>query len=350
MVKKSKIQVVLSVLLLVVCIISLSACGSADNTASNGASSEDSAGKTSPANSQESETKTYQIGIAQTDVMTPFFGQMIKGFIDEAAKCSMKLDIRDGEDDPVKQMNQIETFIAQKKDLIIVVSSQVDALVPVAKKCNEAKIPIVAVNRIVGEGADIVTYVGCDDVEGGRLQGQLVEKMIGKGKKGNIILCQAPLGSAPQVLRQKGLEEYLKANAPDIKIAAEQAVDHDNDKTIAFVSNMLTRFPEGEIDGIVLHGPYEALAAAQAVQSAGRPELLGKIIGFDYPKVVRDAIKDKSLYGTINQEPYLEGVLGIQAAYKYLTGEQVEKSTYIDLPAVDPDNVDDIPEAWDDGK
>lgn len=295
----------------------------------------------------ETGEKVLKIGAVSRDFNSAFQARMKLG-MEIAAKSydNVELDIRDGESDPVIQTNIIETFIAQKKDIILVTPAQLDALVPIVRQCNEAGIPVITVNTKLGEGADVLSYVGADDLSGGRVQGKLVQEML--GGSGNIALIQGVLGSSGQVLRERGLEEYLSENAPDVKIVAKQNNDWDNAKTVTVVENLLTRFSEGELDGIVLQGPYDAVTAAETCKSMGRTELLGKIVAFDLPQEVIDAIADGTLYGSVLQDPQEQGKLAVDLAYGYLMGDivKVEKENWTDLPAVDQANVEDFEAAW----
>ncbi len=320
--------------------VSLAACGS-----QNAASNADGAQK-SPDNGAD---KKFKVGVVIRDNKSPFQAAIKQG-IETAAKeyPQVEFDIRDGQTDVSVQTNIIETFITQKKDLIIAIPAQLDALVPVVKKANAENIPVMTVNNQLGEGAEVLTYVGADDYKGGQVQGELVKDML--NGKGNIVLIQGVLGTSPQVLRQKGMEDYLKENAPDIKIIAAMNNDWDNAKSITVVQNFLTRFPKGQIDGIVVQGPYDAIAAADACKAAGRTELVGKVIGFDMPKEVLEAIGNGTLFGTVNQDPAVQGTLAVKTASDYLSGkikkEDIEPETWTDLPKVNNSNYKDFKASW----
>lgn len=296
----------------------------------------------------ETSDEPFQIGVAMADFSIPFFVSMIGGMEEEAEKAGVELDMQDGKSDPNVQVGQIETFMTQGKDLIIVVAAQLDALVPVAKECNAAGIPIITVNRQLGEGADVLTYVGCDDILGGNIQGELVHDLL--GEEGKIVIVQGGLGTSPQVMREQGLEEYLAANAPGIEVVAKQTAEWDQSKAITITQNFLTKYAEGEIDAIVSQGPYMTVGIVQGVKAAERDELLGKIIAFDLPQEVVDAITDKDMYGTVLQNPRTQGALGIEVAYKFLSGElqeaDIEAQTWTVLPKVNIDNISEYTAAW----
>jgi ribose transport system substrate-binding protein len=235
----------------------------------------------------------------------------------KADELGITLDKQDGKDDPLSQTSIIQTFITQKKDLIILCPPQLDSLLPVIAECNAAKIPVIAINRSIGEGAKIVTEVTMDCVEGGRLAAELTNEML-EGK-GNLAMLIGVLGSGPQVQESQGFEEYIKANAPGIEVVFTQNSDWDKAKAIAATENLLTRFPAGQLDGIVCQGPDDAAGAIQVIKAAGRNELIGKVIGFDFPKESLELIREGSLFGTVHQDPRVQGALAAQIAHEYLT-------------------------------
>ncbi len=298
-------------------------------------------GTVEQANAQ-TQPKTFNIGFCAANFQTPFQVSIMNSAKAEAEKYGIKVDAQDGKDDPVTQVSIIQNFITQKKDLIILVPTQQDALVPVVKQANAAKIPVIIVNRALGDGADYVTEVNMDAYEGGRIAAELADDLL--DGEGNVAMLLGILGSGPQVLESKGFKDYIAEHAPGIKIVAEQNSDWDKAKAIAATENLLTRFGPGQLDAIVCQGPDDAAGAIQVIKAKGRTELLGKVIGFDFPQESLELIREGSLYGTVLQDPDDQGKLAIQVAYEYLTNPsaQIEKQTYQTLYKVNPSNVEEF--------
>lgn len=291
--------------------------------------------------------ESFEVGVVVADFSRDFQARIMVGMQETAKRFpNLNLDIHDGQSDPAVQTNVIETFLAQGKDLIIATPAFVDALVPIAQQANAAGIPLIIVNRALGEGAEIVTYVGSDDYLAGQQQGKLVKSML--GEEGKIVLLQGTLGSAPQVMREAGLVDYLAENAPGIEIIAKQSNNWDPAQTITIMQNLFVRYPKGGIDGVVVQGPYDAITAAETAVNMGRNELKGKVIGFDLPQEVIDAIEEGLLYGSVLQDPMEQGRLAVEIAAGYLTGEMTEISpeTMTDLPIVHADNLGNFEAAW----
>ena len=125
---------------------------------------------------------------------------------------------------------------------------------------------------------NVLTYVGADDVEFGRLQGKLLDQAFG-GKKAKVAYVMGIAGTSPQILRAKGWDEF-RAKNPQYEEVARVTDDFDAAKALAVVQDLLSRFPKGQLDAIVMQGP-EASAAVDFATRNGRDEI--KFIVGDYP-------------------------------------------------------------------
>ena len=96
----------------------------------------------------------------------PFFVAQKQGLEEQAKSLGYSMDVRDGQDDDLKQIAQVEGLIEKGVDLIILCPRDSEALVPAVEAANKAKIPVITLNRRVN-GGEVVTYVGADDVAGG---------------------------------------------------------------------------------------------------------------------------------------------------------------------------------------
>lgn len=289
------------------------------------------------------QTKQFTIGATIWNMSVPFYANFIKGLHDGAAKYNLKLLLRDGQGDPNTQVAVVRQFIAEKVDMIVIVPGDAQAVVPVIKQANAAGIPVISANNKVGEGAEIVTFVGADDYYFGKQQGKLLVEAI--GKSGNVALIMGQLGTSAQVLRKQGLDDYLK-DYPGIKIVSSSAADWDSAKALAKAQDTLSRYPKGQLNAIVCQGP-EGVAAARYSLMAGRSEVRW-VLG-DYPKDVREAIKDGSVYGTVNQDPYPQAFEALHMASLYLNGQKSQIPTpnyFLDLPLVTSKNVEQYGPAW----
>ncbi len=287
----------------------------------------------------------YRIGYMIWNTSVPFYSNLISTAEETAEELGADLDIRSGNGDLATQVSIVQQYVAEQVDMILISPSDPAGIVPAVLEANAAGIPVMAVNTMAdtSTGAEIITYVGVDDVEFGRLQGQLLaEALGGEGKVGYVL---GALGTSAQIQRQQGLEEVL-AEYPGIEIIAEQTANWDNAQALAAIQDMLNRFGPGEIDAIIGQGP-EIVSGAQDAFASGRDDVL--FIPGDYPADVRQAIIDGILYGTVNQDPAPQGENAIRYAVAWLSGDEdsvPQPQAFIELPLITADNVADYPPAW----
>ncbi|HEY8446672.1 MAG TPA: sugar ABC transporter substrate-binding protein [Thermomicrobiales bacterium] len=287
-----------------------------------------------------------RIGVSVAYLSVPFYANFKTGLEDGARRFGFEYELRDGGGgDLAKEVAVIQDFIAQQFDLILLTPSG-EGIIPAIRQANEAGIPVIEVNNRAGfesGQAEVVTYVGADDVEFGRLQAQLLHDTYGD-QPVKIGYVQGITGTSPQILRGQGFEEVI-SQYPQYEIVARVTDDFDSAKALAVTQDLLTRFPKGQLDVIVMQGP-EGVAAADFARKNGREEV-GFILG-DYPADVRQAIIDGYVIGTINQDPYPQAFEGMHMAWLYLNGREADipKPNYLPLPIITRENAEETPPAW----
>jgi ribose transport system substrate-binding protein len=316
------------------CAMTLSACGGGSSTPTTGTGD---AGAPSG-------SKSYVLGSAVPTFNHPFFVAMRKGLEEEATANGATINVVDGKNDANVQLSAIDTFAVKKVDAILLCPTETGALVPGVEKANREKIPVITVNRVVDSG-EVVTYVGADDVEGGRLQGQAVVEAMPKGAK--IVLLQGVIGSSPQRDREKGLEEVLKKQS-GFEIVQRTPYDFDRTKGVSAMETVLLKFPKGSIDMVVAQSDDGALAAADVCAQRGRTEI--KIIGFNGESDAFKYIEDGKIHATVLQDAETQGREAVKAALKHLKGETVKNPQITPLYLVRKDNLKEHKPAWESTK
>jgi ABC-type sugar transport system substrate-binding protein len=287
-----------------------------------------------------------KIGISVAYLSVPFYANFKTGIADGAARFGFEYDLRDGGGgDLAKEVAVLQDFIAQGVALILLTPSG-EGIIPGIIQANEAGIPVIEVNNRAGfesGEAEVVTYVGADDIEFGRLQGQLLIDTLA-GAPAKVGYVQGITGTSPQILRGQGFNEAI-ADHPEIEIVGTVTDDFDAAKALTVTQDLLTRFPEGQLDYIVMQGP-EGVAAADFARQNGREEV--RFILGDYPADVRQAIMDGYVLGTINQDPYPQAFEAMHMAWLYLNGSESEipKPNFLELPIITQENAEATPPAW----
>jgi ribose transport system substrate-binding protein len=174
-------------------------------------------------------------------------------------------------------------------------------------------------------------------------EGKLVAKAI--GGKGNVAVLLGVLGDSPEVLRTEGIDATLKAY-PGIHIVTSIADNWVNATNISDVQDLLVKYPGKTLSAVVAEGP-EMYAGAEYARSRG--DTTTKFIAGDYSKEVETAIKNGSVYGTVDQSPSTEGMLGVEYAFDWLSGKKSlvpAPIKYIPLPLVTAANVAMYQATW----
>lgn len=288
-----------------------------------------------------SPTAKKRIGAVLPMFSHPFFVAQKQGLEEKAAELGFEIDVRDGQDDDTKQINQVDALIQKGIDLLILCPRDSEALIPAIEAANRAKVPVITLNRAVN-GGEVITYVGADDTAGGVSQGEALVKALG-AKGGKIIYLQGTQGSSPQRSRKEGLDKVL-AGQKSITIADSRFADFQEDKAKSVMTDLVRRFKPGEIQAIVAQADEMAVPAAEVARAEGWKDLI--VIGFNGNKDGFDAIKSGTMTATILQDAAVQGRRSVEAAKEFFDGKTLEKIIYTELPVVDKSNVDQYKPAY----
>jgi ribose transport system substrate-binding protein len=203
-------------------------------------------------------TKTIKsIGLMVQDTSNPFFAAMAKGAKEAGAKLGAKVNVQDAQLDLSTQNNQIDAFIQQGTDVIVISAVDQEGIGPAIERAKAAGIIVVAVDT-PASGAQAV--VETNAVQAGEVScTYLFEQM---GGQGDVLLVD---GTPIQTIidRIKGCKNVAK-KFPGIKIVGQQASKNDRASGQAVTVDMLTAHPG--VTGIFGMNDPSALGAVLAVQ------------------------------------------------------------------------------------
>ena len=270
---------------------------------------------------------TKTIGVTLLTRAHVFYKDLENGLQTEAAKNGYQLIITAGEFDLGKQTSQMEDFITQKVDAIILCPADSRGIGPAVKRANEAKIPVFTADIAAQEG-DIVCHIASDNVAGGRLAGEYMAKIL--NGKGSVAIIGEP--TITSVLdRTQGFKDAV-AKFPNIKVVAEVNGEGVRDKAMQAAADILQAHPD--LAGIFGINDDSALGALDATQQFNRSNV--SIIGYDATPPARDAImKGTCLKADVIQNPEKIGQSTIQEIAAYFAGAQVPKTLPVAVGIVD---------------
>lgn len=247
----------------------------------------------------------------------------------------VELVMVDSKEDVATQLSQVENFVAQQMDAIILIPANTDATDPMTKLATDAGIPLVYVNRKPANLPEGVAYVGSDSIVAGRLQMEWIAEKL--GGKGNVVIMNGNLAQEAAQMRTAGVKE-VAAKFPDIKIIKEDTGNWSRDQGLALMENWLST--GDEINAVASNNDEMAIGAISAIDAAGK---LGQIIvgGVDAsPDALAEMDKER-LNVTVFQNAAGQGEGGIKAAIALARGETVEQITWVDYELVTPENYKD---------
>jgi ribose transport system substrate-binding protein len=251
-----------------------------------------SSGDTSAASKPK---KIEKIGLMVQDMSNPFFSAMDKGAKDAAAQIGATENTQDAQLDLANQNNQIDTFIQQGVNLIVISAVDGSGIQPALERAKQAGVIVIAVDT-AAKGADAVVMT--DAVQAGEKSCQyLFEQM---GGKGNVLLVD---GTPLQTIRDRitGCNNVLQ-KFPNIKVVGHQASKNDRASGLAVTTDMLTATPD--VQGIFGMNDPSALGAVLAVQQAHMSDKV-KVTGVDGSPQGVDELKrpGSPFIGTATQNP-----------------------------------------------
>jgi inositol transport system substrate-binding protein len=247
------------------------------------------------------------------------------------------LQFEDARADVVKQLSQVESFISQKVDAIVVNPVDTAATRKITEAAVQAGIPLVYVNRRPDDAnlpSGVVT-VASNDFEAGQMQMQyLAEKL---GGKGNIVILLGDLANNSTTNRTQGLKDVL-AKYPEIKVDQEQTATWLRDKAMSLVNDWLTQ--GRQFDAVVSNNDEMAIGAAMALKQAGQAKDSVLIGGVDGTPDALRAVEKGELAVSVFQDAKGQGDASIASAVKMVKHEPVETAVWIPYRLVTPQNVD----------
>ena len=249
-----------------------------------------------------------------------------------ATQPGVELVMVDSKEDVATQLGQVENFVAQGVDAIVVIAANTDAADPMTKAAQDAGIPLLYVNRLPSNLPDGISYVGSESIQAGIMQAEWIAEQL--GGKGNVVIMNGDLAQEAAQKRTEG-EKQVFAKYPDITIIREDTGNWSRDQGLALMENWLAS--GDQIDAVAANNDEMAIGALQAIEAAGQ---LGQIIvgGVDAsPDALQEMDKGR-LDVTVFQNAKGQGEGGIKVAIALARGESVEKYTWIPFELVTPEN------------
>ena len=254
-----------------------------------------------------------------------------------ARQLNVPIQFEDAQSDIGRQLNQVQNFIAQKVDAIVVNPVDTDATPKITRLVTHAGIALVYVNRMPGDKQlpAKAAFVGSDEAQSGTLQMTEVCRLM--HGKGDIVILIGELSN--QSARKRTQDVYDVIATPQchgIRVLDKQAANWKRTEAADLMTNWLSAGLRPQ--AVVANDDEMAIGAIQALKQA---RLLANTIvaGIDATPDALAAIKAGDLKATVFQNAAGQGAGAVDVALKLIKGEQVPGLVWVPFELVTPANL-----------
>ena len=280
--------------------------------------------------------KTFKIAFSQCNSAEPYRtaqNNIMKRDIKKYADC--ELVIQDAQQDNAKQIAQIENFILQGVDVLIIAPNEAAPITAPVKKAKEKGIKVVCLERNLVEPVYDI-FVGADNTKIGELAGQFVAESAKTKNLANPIVVEMKglLGTKPQEERHNGARKFIDP-IPGVKVI-EDVANWIQNEALKRMETILQANPK--IDVVYAHNDPMAVGCYWAAKNAGREKEM-IFIGVDalggpdggIKRVLDGMLACTFYYPTCAAE-------GLEFAVKLAHGDQVPKEVILEPARITAEN------------
>lgn len=278
--------------------------------------------------------KTYVIGVSQCSEDS--WRKKLNNELHDATYLydNVVLRVVSADDDDKQQMRQINAFIDEDVDLLIVSPNQMNTVTPAIDRAYDCGIPVVLFDRKTDSGK-YTAFVGADNEKIGRTIGEYIATRL--GGKGTVVEIRGLEGSSPAIERHNGFVAAISKH-PGIQLLASESgnwLQQSGDSVAArmFANGIVPDYVFGQNDRMA-HGAWQAarrLGLEKRMLFVGIDALPGKGGGIE---LVRDGVLDASyIYPT-------RGDIVMQQALNILEGRPYGRDYYMKAALVTKDNAE----------
>ena len=259
---------------------------------------------------------------------------------DAKAMPGVTLQMEDAKNDVSKQLSQVQNFIANGMEAIIVNPVDTSATAAITKAAADAGVPLVYVNRLPADLDKLgpkAAVVASDEKESGTYETQAICKLL--GGKGDILVMEGILSNQSAVQRTADIHDVIATpDCKGMKVVAEQTANYDRTQGQNLMTNWLSKGMK--FDAVVSNNDEMAIGALQAMKAAGVDTKKAVVGGVDATQDALASMKAGDLKVTVFQNAAGQGKGAVDAALALAAGKPVEKWVKIPFELVTRDNLD----------
>ncbi len=291
-----------------------------------------------------------------SDNFMTLFREELENYLVSQGFAQENITIVDGANDQATQTGQIDNFIADKVDVLIINPVNSSSAETITDKVVEAGIPLVYINREPDEAEEQrwedngwnVTYVGCDARQSGTFQGEMIVDLgldtvdlNGDGVIQYIMVEGDPENVDAQYRTEFSVKALTDAGL-EVECLSDQVGNWQQAEAQQIVANALGQYGE-DVEVVFCNNDAMALGALQAIESAGRT------VGTDIFLVGVDALSEAledviagTMTGTVFNDHFSQSHSAADAAINFINGETNDYYIGCDYVKVTSDNAQEI--------
>jgi ribose transport system substrate-binding protein len=304
-----------------VAMIALAGCGSSSSSTSSAAAgaSGSSSSSTSSTSSSGSSSGSKSLALIQGTKADNFYVTMGCGAKAEASKLGYSINVQGPADFAApEQIPIVNAITAQRPGAVLIAPTDTHALIAPMQQMKSAGIKVIQVDTTVSDSSIAAASISSDNEQGGAKAADEMDKLI--GGKGSVIVMNEQPGVSTTEARIKGFLQEIK-KYPGIKALSTQYVGDNPAKAAAAITSVYAAHPD--LAGVFATNVLVAQGVDTGLKTAHAASKV-KIIGYDADPTQVSDLKSGVVEALIAQEPYQEGVDGVQQAVNALTGKPTQ--------------------------
>lgn len=272
--------------------------------------------------------KTFQVGVALANFDLNFVSILRTQMVHELEVQGLKGQFSDAKGDVALQAQQVDDFINQGVDAIILNPVDTQGVLPMINAAKQANIPLVFVNRkpeVPLSGA--MAYVGSDSALSGRMQIEALAKQM--NYRGNIAILMGALSNEEARERTRAVEEFV-ARHKEMKIVEKQTAKWQRNEAVDVVSTWLLNGTP--INAIVANNDEMAIGAIMALNQAKKTQVL--VAGIDGTPDGLQFIKNGKMAVTVFQDAKGQATGAVKVSHEMLEKQKTAVYNWIPYQTV----------------
>lgn len=202
-------------------------------------------------------------------------------------------------------------------------------------RAKEAGIPVVYIDRMMGDTAPIVSFIGTNNYAAGELAARELIKKMGIDHPVKVVIFPMDKNIVSTSERERGFSETVKKAGYNVVVTPY--ITSEIGKARSNIRRYLAQPEYATFDAIFTPNETTTIAAILSLNEVSRPYIH---IGFDSGPLIETALQDGRLFATVVQKPFEMGYYGVEALNDFLQGKPVKPSIESGVSFITKENSD----------